>query len=374
MPENHTDDRAQRRPLGYALNVFPYHALAELWTCLEGEVVQIKERVFPNEIFPIELRFSEQIVRELLNDCAEVARLKHFLDTNDLALVTVNGFVMPPFHGERVKERVYLPAWHESNARVRFTNACLDLLALFAPPDAEFVSVSVPFGALKPVPMDAIAPNILRCAEHAAKLEQRTGMRCVVALEPEPGLTVETTTEAVEFFERFVPATTRAHLAVNFDLSHQFVEFEDFGASISLLHEHGVPIAKIHVSNAAELITLKPFYEDSIYLHQVCGVNARGERAYFSLDWPTDPPPTDITRFRVHYHLPVCPQPDSQVKTALPEVEKFLTSRSLALGPSVPFIIETYTWPEQLRRRDALVENICQELLWVHEKISLCAT
>ena len=92
-----------RPVVGYALNVFPAETLAELWTVLENEVLQIKQRVFPNEVFPIELRFSEKIVRDL--NCDEVACLKYFLDTHDLALVTVNGFVMPHFHGERVKER-----------------------------------------------------------------------------------------------------------------------------------------------------------------------------------------------------------------------------------------------------------------------------
>jgi hypothetical protein len=38
MPENHTDDHAQRRPFGYTLNVFPYRTLAEMWAFLEGEV------------------------------------------------------------------------------------------------------------------------------------------------------------------------------------------------------------------------------------------------------------------------------------------------------------------------------------------------
>src|SRR5437867_3286743 len=133
-----------RRPVGYALNVFPYETLDELWACLEGDVLRIKERVFRDEVFPVELRFSERIVREL--DCDQVARLKYFLDTHDLALVSINGFVMPHFHGERVKEGVYLPAWHESDTRLRFTNSCIDVLAQLAPG----LSVSVPFGALKP--------------------------------------------------------------------------------------------------------------------------------------------------------------------------------------------------------------------------------
>ena len=356
-----------RRAVGYALNVFPYETLDDLWNCLEGDVLEIKERVFPREVFPIEARFSERLVNELLQDCDRVARLKYFLDTHDLALVTVNGFVMPHFHGERVKERVYLPAWQESDARARFTSSCLNLIAQLAPQEIEFASVSVPFGALKPVTMDAVAPNIIRCAEHAAELHKRTGMRCIVALEPEPGLCVETTPESVEFFDRFVPENLRHYLGVNLDLSHQLVEFENLAESVKLLRQHGVPIAKIHVSNAAEMTALRPFHDDSIYLHQVCGLNAKGTHSYFSLDWPTQPPPPDIVRFRVHYHLPVCP---AEISSTLAEVEEFL-SNPPPLDYSVPFIIETYTWTERAPAQERLVDNICRELTWVRQKISL---
>lgn len=350
-----------------------------MWPVLEGDVLKIKETAFPDAVFPIELRFSDRLVRELQSDCDQVAKLKYFLDTHDLALITVNGFVMPAFHGEPVKERVYLPAWHDSDARLRFTNACLDLLAQLAPPTVErasspfgstaladeragcpFYSVSVPFGALKPVTMDTVAGNILKAGEHAAR------QNGVVALEPEPGLCVETTGEVVEFFERFVPDRLRPHLGVNFDLSHQLVQFEDLSASIRQLQDAGIRIAKVHVSNAAEMTELKPFYEDSVYLHQVCGVNAHDERAFFSLDWPVTPPPAGIARYRCHYHLPVFSATDS----TLAEVEHFLTHLP-SLHPSIPFIIETYTWPEQMRGRGQLVQNICAELAWVRDRISL---
>lgn len=333
--------------VGYSLNVFPAETLEDLWRYLETDVLEIKQRVFPDEPFPIELRFSERIVRAL--DCDQISRLKYFLDTHDLELVTVNGFVMPHFHGERVKERVYLPAWHESDARLRFTKSCLDVLVQLAP-DA---SVSVPFGALKPVTMEQIAPNILLAGEYAARVGG------VVALEPEPGLCVETTQEAVDFFQRFVPERLRAHLAVNFDLSHQLVQFEDLATSVRQLQDAGVRIAKIHVSNAAEMPELKPFYDDSIYLHQVCGADSAGRRVYFSLDWPAQPP-TGVALFRVHYHLPVFP---TDLPSTLPAIEKFLKN-----PPAVPLIIETYTWPEQLRGRERLVDNICRELEWVRSR------
>lgn len=340
----------ENRPVvGYALNVFPAETLAELWTVLENEVRQIKARVFPNEVFPIELRFSEKIVRDLR--CEEVARLKHFLDVHDLALVTVNGFVMPHFHGERVKERVYLPAWHESDARLRFTNACVDILAQIT----DGASVSVPFGALKPVTHAAIAPNILKAGEHAAT------KGCIIALEPEPGLCVETTAEVIEFFSTYVPQRLREHLTVNFDLSHQLVQFEKLPDSIRQLQEAGIRLGKIHISNAAELTELKPFYTDSIYLHQVVGLGPAGR--YFSLDWP-DRIPTGITKYRCHYHLPVYP---TALPSTLTEVEAFLANPPA----DVPLIIETYTWPEQLRGRGQLVDNICRELEWVRQKLSL---
>jgi len=353
--------------VGYALNAFPCETFADWWTCLNTDILEIKRRVFPNESFPIELRFSEQLIGELTPD--RVIQLKTFFATHGLALVTVNAFVMPHFHGAPVKERAYLPAWHESDARLNFTNRCVDLLAQLAPGG----SVSVPFGALKPVTLDAVAPNILKAGEHAAR------QGCVIALEPEPGLCVETTAEVVEFFTRFVPDRLRPHLGVNFDLAHQLVEFEDLSVSLALLRQQGIPVAKIHVSNAAEMVELKPFYADSIYLHQVTGCDAGGHLVYFSLDWPRSergwprsergwlgtPPPAGITKFRCHYHLPVFP---TGLQSTLPEVETFLRQ----LGrQAAPLIIETYTWPEQLRGRQHLVANICQELEWVRRQMQV---
>ena len=378
--------QAHHRPIiGYALNAFPCESFADWWTCLNTEVLEIKRRIFPDEVFPIELRFSEQFLRELTPD--RVAQLKTFFAAHGLALVTVNAFVMPHFHGAPVKEQAYLPAWHASDARLNFTNRCVDLLAELQRPDAPepkplsapmpqcsstesesrhfgtwalatLPSVSVPFGALKPVSLDAVAPNILKAGEHAA----RRG--CIVALEPEPGLCVETTAEVVEFFTRFVPDHLRPHLGVNFDLAHQLVEFEDLTAALELLRQHAIRVAKIHVSNAAELADLKPFYTDSIYLHQVTGCDDRGQRIYFSLDWPTELPP-GIAKFRCHYHLPVYP---SALPSTLPEVDAFLQKLH---SPVPPLIIETYTWPEQLRGRPHLVDNICRELNWVRERIRL---
>ena len=144
QPFHHTFPR-----LGYALNAFPYHTLAELQPVLETDLLAIKQRMYPATAFPIELRVSDPIVAELRQQPETVARLKSFFAEHDLALVTLNAFVMPRFHGQPVKETVYLPAWHETSARLEFTRASLDLLANLAaepsPSPGAPLSVSVPF-------------------------------------------------------------------------------------------------------------------------------------------------------------------------------------------------------------------------------------
>ncbi len=344
--------------LGYALNAFPYHTLTELWPVLETDVLAIKQRVFPDAPFPIELRVSAPIVAELTRDPATVTRLREFFTAHELALVSLNAFVMPRFHGQPVKEQVYLPAWHTGTERLAFTNHSIDLLAQLG--DARLGSVlsaSVPFGALKPVSMEQIAPHILAAGAHARQVHERTGRWCVVGLEPEPGLTVETTPEIIRFFDAFVPAELRAYLTVNFDLSHQLVQFEDPLDSLEQLHAHDIRVSKVHVSNPAEMTQLEKFYEDSIYLHQTVGIDQHGERVLFSLDWPATPPPAAATCFRVHYHLPVFPsafpsaiEAVARFLSGLPRTPYFCETRS-TVDPhppvTVPLIIETYTWPQQ---------------------------
>ncbi len=357
------------RTFGYSLNVFPSETLEQLWSCLQNEALAIKESIFPDSKFPVELRFSQQLVTELQSSCEEVARLKHYLDTREMDVITINGFVMDGFQNQRVKENVFLPAWHESDRRTHFTNACLDLLAQIVSFDQKTISVSAPFGALKPVSMKAVSDPILKSVRYAADLSLRTGVRCTIALEPEPGLTVETTPEVIEFFNQYIPQNLRAHVGVTFDLSHQLVQFENLGEAVRSLQKNNIAVEKVHVSNAAEMSKLKPFYHDSNYLHQVCGIDAKGTRSFFSLDWPEDRPSDESMRYRIHYHLPVNPSLLLPVGSTIREVEQFLTQTVPTLDTEIPLIIETYTWPEQIQSEDQICQEICGELKWVRNQL-----
>ncbi|MBI5397448.1 MAG: hypothetical protein HZA91_19290 [Verrucomicrobia bacterium] len=227
----------QSPSVGYSLNVFPDETLAELWTTLRTRAVRIRREAFGNRPFPVELRLSAQMVAELRAKPQAVVELRDYLRREGLRLVTLNAFVPVSFHQPNLKERVYLPAWHEGDERIRYTCDCADLLAELAPAEVAEPSLSVPGGVLKRDFADApdihrqTADALRRCAGHCAALEKRTGRRIVIAIEPEPGLTYERTDEVIAFFAKFFPSPeSRRHLGVNFDICHQLVEFEDQSA------------------------------------------------------------------------------------------------------------------------------------------------
>jgi sugar phosphate isomerase/epimerase len=400
-------------PLGYALNAFPYEDLRGMMQVIRRDAPRIKQNVFPATPFPIEVRFSQQIVDALRARPAERKRLRAALRRRQLQLLTVNAFVPRSFHKGRVKENVYLPAWNsprrDRHSRVGFTNDCITLLAVLMDDDIPFASVSVPAGVLKKnvspsrrvSTQNAIATAVAECAQFAFEIFQRTGKKIFIGLEPEPGLTCETTTETIQFFRqhlwKILPREHHEFVGVNFDLCHQLVQWEDPLDSIRKLLRHEIPITKIHLTNAIQLDAplapenaprlerLRRFYAASKYLHQTIGVDARGRVVFSSFDLPSvlsaaglrELAKKKVRSVRIHYHMPLFDAPQSLIATTLPEVVRFLDgwkkeTRQNASLRSVPLIIETYTWLEQLREanpsRATLCAHIARELQFVRSQ------
>ncbi len=362
----------QSTSIGYSLNVFPDESLEELRHTLRHRAPHIRREAFRDREFPVELRFSQRMVEELRAQPAAVAELRDLLRDEGLRLVALNAFVPVSFHQPDLKERVYLPTWHESDERLRYTCDCADLLAALAPPEVKEPTLSVPAGALKqdiantPGVHEQTAAALRRCAQHCAELERRTGRRVTVGIEPEPGLAYERTSEVIEFFAKFHPALDGEigggrYLGVNFDICHQLVEFEDLAQSVAALQAADIRIAKIHISNCIEiekpliapelLEALHHRYATSKFLHQTYGVNAAGQPVYFSLDLPPVLTPdglramahTGVEKLRIHYHMPLLP--GGAMPTTLADVENFVR-RFAKAQPKVPLVIETYTWLE----------------------------
>jgi hypothetical protein len=226
----------------------------------------------------------------------------------------------------------------------------------------------------------------------------------MLALEPEPFCHVETTSEAVRFFEQRLlsgaglrllanllgadlgtaESVVRRHVGVCLDLCHMAVAFEDFGESIASLSSAGISVHKIQISAGLEarwggddpgarLDSLRRFAED-VYLHQV---TERGEdgRLHRWLDLPEALDGVRAGRdpggaWRIHFHVPLFCETLGEVRATQPFVADVLARlRDRAISPHLE--VETYTWdvlPEEHRRED-VTTAIARELTWVRDRL-----
>jgi hypothetical protein len=222
-----------------------------------------------------------------------------------------------------------------------------------------------------------------------------------LALEPEPRCVLETTDEAVSFFNSFIfssasvrafadaaglgPADAeealRRHLGICLDACHAAVEFEDPAQSVVRLKQAGIRIVKAQVSaglrvrppDAAALAELGRFAED-VYLHQV--VIRDGDRLTRFVDLPqalagaAKDPEAAGEEWRVHFHVPLFREQLGPFTNTADFVRPLLAA--LAQDADCQhYEVETYTWdvlPAEYRNQP-VVEAIARELRWTIEAL-----
>jgi len=388
--------------LTYCTNIHPGERWAEVRDNLARHVLEVKRRVCPDVPFGVGLRLSARAAEEL---CAgdELARLRDFLGEHGLYVFTLNGFPHGAFHGEAVKERVYLPDWRDP-ARLAYSNRLAEILAALLPVGVEGSVSSVPGAYAAEVRGEAdVAAMVQHLVDHAAwlvQLEERTGKRIALALEPEPCCHLETVAQAVAFFRdhlygavagrRLARATgltapavslaLRRHLGLCLDACHAAVEFEDPEAAVADLRAAGIAVHKLQLSAGLRVAPLDASaldaldaYADPVYLHQV--VARRGDALVRYADLPEAL--ADARRgavsdeWRVHFHVPVF----LERLAAFDNTQAFLRAL-LALHRQEPISrhleVETYTWqvlpPEA--RGDDVNADVARELRWVLSELA----
>ena len=284
--------------LSYCSNIHPGETWQQVSDNLHRFLPGMRSALQLEDELGIGLRLSALAVSELAQAEA-MEEFKAFLAANRLYVFTINGFPYGPFHGTRVKEDVYLPDWQDAE-RLRYTNELADVFAQFLP-DGQTGSISTVPGAFKARVSDedcvwSMANNMVEHVVHLAKLEQHTGKRIVLALEPEPCCFLETIDESVAFFSNYLysPASREqlsnalgvdadtadqllhTHLTLCLDLCHAAVEFEHYDNCIAALRSASVTIGKLQISAGLRLesvtsdtIALLQPFDDQVYLHQV---------------------------------------------------------------------------------------------------------
>ena len=381
--------------LTYCSNVHPAETWQDVQASLTTYLPEVRRHLGFEGPLAIGLRLSAVAAQELDHD-ATLTAFREFLERGNYYIFTINGFPYGAFHGERVKEQVYLPDWRDQR-RLTYTNTLARLLAALLPAGVAEGSISTVPGAFKRAvtgrdDVAAIVRMLLTHAAYLADIRERTGRTIVLALEPERSCLLETTAETADFFQSwlFDPRVLDAHgsgltrediqrhLGVCYDACHMAVEYEDAAASIEALQAAGIKIAKVQISAGLKLRPtaetarrLIPFAEDT-YLHQV--VERRGSTIARFVDLPdalaAAPSAEGEREWRVHFHLPIYLDEVQGLATTTDDLVKLLDV--LKARDVCPYLeVETYTWSvlaPQFRTLD-LAEAIARELAWVRDRL-----
>jgi hypothetical protein len=389
--------------LTYSTLVHPADDWDQIWHSLNTYVPKVRDRFAGKERFGVSLRLSAKSAETLVNSPAERAKLRKFLDDQNMYLYTVNAFVYGHFKGELVKEQVYEPDWR-SEERTQYTMNVASIVADIAPKDVNPSIQTSPLGfkprVTGPHVVDSYTTNVLRVAKHLVDLEQKTGVTVTLGLEPEPYCYLETTDETVNYFtnhlytgksvEKFAKmsglpiseamAALRRHVGIVYDICHLAVEYEDITQSLQKLVDAGVPIVKLQEAAALhipevtkEAVDTLKRYSKTIYLTQTIEKKDGRLTKYLNVDdaiaaWEKSPSPRE---WRTHIHVPVFLDDLGEFRTtrfAIADALKFHKQKPLSRHLEV----ETYTWdmlPDHLKTGD-IVEYVCRELDWVRGQLA----
>lgn len=434
--------------VGYCTNV---HAGTDLRTIRETlathavAIAQDRRRKRPDVgPLPVGLWIPASAADELIAPGAAEA-FGGWLTEHDLTPLTINGFPYDNFHLPVVKHRVYRPAWWEPR-RLRYTRQLAELLVrLMAADEPDRIgSIStlplgwpgrigridaaghddaVELGALADTPsaalkndaeIDAVnvalaGANLRQLASDLQRLEQRSGRRIVVAIEPEPGCLLDRFEDIILFFDRELPEEQhRRYLGVCHDVCHSAVMFESQAAALTAYARAGLIVGKAQISCAIDLpledytphdrtaaiAELRGFAEDR-YLHQTGVLDAAGqfrlvedlpqwladeayaERAAAGAGEPAGAvtAPRD-SHLRTHFHVPIFRRSLGHLRSTQDAILGCLRALHGVDAPEFTghYEVETYAWsvlPEGLQET-SLAAGIARELEWFESRLSEC--
>lgn len=353
-------------PLSYCTNVHPGLTVAAVLDGLERYTSPMRRNL--GDPVAAGLWLAEPVTSELLGNPDGILRFAERIEQLDLTCHTLNAFPYGNFHDERVKENVYVPSWAEAS-RLQYTKDCALLLSGLLLDGREGSISTVPLGFKEfEHPDDFVercVGHLIELAEYLVQLRTETGKLIRLAVEPEPFCLLETTGEAIAFFDLLRGAADDAgaldavqdHIGLCYDVCHQAVEFESIPDSIAALDQAEIRINKLHISCAIELADpannaagreALARYAEPRYLHQTMARLPSGQiRRAVDLTSEMALSPDDdflaAEMWRIHFHVPVNAESLGPLQTTRNELRQAIKAVSeLDYAPHLE--VETYTW------------------------------
>ncbi|UZO80576.1 metabolite traffic protein EboE [Aquimarina sp. ERC-38] len=387
----------------YCTNIHPGESWQTTFKSLESYVVPIKKSICDQEPFGIGLRLSNEASKELgTGNHLEV--FKKWLASQNLYVVTINGFPYGNFHGERVKDQVHQPNW-TTRERVDYTIRLSQQLAeLTLPGGSAGISTSpVSYKHWHTSQEDkervliAGAKHLIEVVAYLYDVEKRFKKYIHLDIEPEPDGMLENTKDVLLFFKDYllplgyeqlkeqwkmnrsdIYRWIHRYLTVCYDVCHFALAYELPEYTFNTLSEAGIKIGKIQVSAALKVLFDKRkeqeikdalcLFDEDIYLHQVTSLT--NDRVITFNDLPEFLKDTHYyEEARVHFHVPIFTEQFgilSSTQGHILKVLEYLVSNPI----STCLEIETYTWevlPADLKYN--LTDSIVREIKWLTNRL-----
>lgn len=392
--------------LCYGLNLYPSRDARGVLDGLAEVASPLAARVAAGARSGVGLWMPAPAVREFLADEARYQELRTRLASFDG--FTCNAFPQGEFHGPGLKARVFEPDWSEA-ARLDYTLSVARLAARLrrdagGSPSGAHLSLSTHAGAfaahVPPGARAALAQGLRAAARGLARLEEETGERVVLALEPEPRSTSNDTHELAAWFDVLhagADAPTQAalarHLGSCLDTCHAAVEFEPPGQAFERATGGGRVLGKLQFSSALALVGPREdaaararllALDEPVYLHQVTarsgGTLARltdlgelaracaaGDERFLAAD-----------EWRCHFHVPVDLARLGVLGLGTTRAEAGATLAAALAAPErwgsaeLHVEVETYTWDVLAAAEATLptrLEGLARE--WAHVEAAI---
>ena len=396
--------------LSYCTNIHAAETWPETFAQLQAHIPPIKAQLCPTQPFGIGLRLSNQAADDLLT-ADNLQTFQQWLTDTGCYVFTVNAFPYGVFHGQPVKQNVYLPDWRQQE-RCAYTEKVANILAALLPEGVDGSISTVP-GAFKPLAntnaqQQQIADHLLSQVELLHELKHTTGKTIRLAIEPEPACLLETSADVVHFYEHylFTPSAygelasklnidtetaqtlTHFYLGVCLDTCHAAVMFETPLDFAQTMLRHNISITKVQITNALkvrhtaaqceETVNYLSEFIDATYLHQT-SIQIGNEAPKFFVDLPeamefaeqlSEQQATMNMEWRVHFHVPTFLETLSHCTTTQADLITFLQQQKTQAVCN-HFEVETYTFgvlPPSYQHQ-GMTENIVRELRWAQEQL-----
>lgn len=354
---------------------------------LDEFAVPIANKQSDGDLLGIGLWLPNSAAAELSSN-EDINHFGRWLQDRRLLPFTMNGFPFDNFHLPVVKHRVYRPTWADPQ-RLEYTVKLAKILSqLHAGTSFNLASIStLPIGWPGQDDVNVLhsaGANLRKLAKELAGIESDTGVRVVVAIEPEPGCMLDRCEDVVDFFsQQLTEASHRKYLGVCHDICHSAVMFEDQAFALNQYAKAGIVVGKIQVSSAIDVplgtmdakereqatTQLRGFAEDR-YLHQTGCIAKDGEfRLVEDLpQWLANDQSQDDIHLRIHFHVPIYLEKFGQLRTTNEAIRECVAAMRSDDAPEFTghWEVETYAWtvmPNELRTR-GLAADIEKELDW----------